>query len=106
MTRLADHFADCLDETVNLNQSRIDQLDARLASVERFLTEHAHKTIIKPLANHDFDVDVLVPMVEQTEIESRDYADGSCVLSLVREGASEARPPRGDGPGRSLRPDC
>jgi hypothetical protein len=88
--RLTGHFDELLTATVNLNQSRIDILDGRLAAVGKFLDEqesfsalvadelipqgsYAHKTIIKPVAGHDFDVDVLLPMTVQTGFEPRDY---------------------------------
>ena len=91
MSRLTDHFTNFLDEVVNLNQSRLDILDQRLATIESFLAEHAdfaslmssdelipqgsyaHKTIIKPLPGHDFDVDALVPMREQFAAAPCDY---------------------------------
>ena len=88
--KLESHFEEFLTGTVNLNQSRIDTLDARLDAVESFLNSHetfgdlvaedlipqgsyAHKTIIKPVAGHDFDVDVLVPMHTQADFEPSDY---------------------------------
>jgi Second Messenger Oligonucleotide or Dinucleotide Synthetase domain len=91
MAKLTDHFTNFLDEVVNLNQSRLDILDQRLETIESFLTNHddfasllssdelipqgsyAQKTIIKPLAGHEFDVDALVPMHEDSEAEPRDY---------------------------------
>lgn len=88
--KLESHFDQFLTDTVNLNQSRIDALDSRLQAVESFLNEHeafselvaedlipqgsyAHKTIIKPVAGHDFDVDVLVPMHTQADFQPSDY---------------------------------
>jgi hypothetical protein len=88
--KLEAHFDQLLTGTVNLNQSRIDTLDARLETVEGFLSGHetfsellaedlmpqgsyAHKTTIKPVAGHDFDVDVLVPMYTRATFEPRDY---------------------------------
>jgi hypothetical protein len=88
--KLESHFEEFLTGTVNLNQSRIDILDARLQAVESFLNGHetfseliaedlipqgsyAHKTIIKPVAGHDFDVDVLVPTHTREDFEPSDY---------------------------------
>lgn len=88
--RLVLYFDEFLSDTVNLNQSRIDTLDSRLAAVGTFLDQHedlsglvadelipqgsyAHKTIIKPVAGHDFDVDVLLPMYAREELQPRDY---------------------------------
>jgi hypothetical protein len=91
MAKLTDHFTNFLDEVVNLNQSRLDTLDHRLETIENFLSSHsdfgpvmssddlipqgsyAHKTIIKPLPGHEFDVDALVPMHEQFDAEPCDY---------------------------------
>jgi len=74
---------------VNLNQSRIDQLDDRVTAITNFLQgangfgEHAEdvipqgsyaqKTIIKPVGAHEFDADVLLQMTQQDDWEPRDY---------------------------------
>ncbi len=88
--KLPAHFDHFLASEVNLNQSRIDTIDARLAAVQAFLGQHAdlgamlagdlipqgsfaQKTIIKPLPGHDFDVDVLLPMHVQDGFEALDY---------------------------------
>ncbi len=88
--KLASHFDEFLAGTVNLNQSRIDILYSRLGAVESFLNGHetfselvaedlmaqgsyAHKTIIKPVAGHDFDVDVLLPMHTRSDLQPSDY---------------------------------
>jgi hypothetical protein len=91
MAKLTDHFTNFLDEVVNLNQSRLDVLDQRLETIEGFLVNDAdfgplmssdelipqgsfaQKTIIKPLPGHEFDVDALVPLLEQSGAEPRDY---------------------------------
>ncbi len=68
------YFKDFLDNTVNLNQSRIDDLNDRVDAVTNFLKtnldgyrkysqqgSYAHRTIIKPVQNNDeFDADILV----------------------------------------------
>ena len=68
-------FNTFLADTVNLNQSRIDQLESRVGTISEFLrgSEYkprirrftpqgswAHKTIIKPPGEKDFDADLLV----------------------------------------------
>lgn len=68
-------FNTFLADTVNLNQSRIDQLESRVETISEFLrgSEYkprirrftpqgswAHKTIIKPPGEKDFDADLLV----------------------------------------------
>lgn len=74
---------------VNLNQSRIDQLDDRVTAIRNFLQgangfgreaedviaqgSYAQKTIIKPIGAHEFDADVLLQMTEQDGWEPRDY---------------------------------
>lgn len=89
--KLTAYFKHFLTQTVNLNQSRIDQLDARVLAVGNFLQgangfgaaaedliaqgSYAHKTIIKPVGNHEFDADVLLPMAEQDDWEPKDYVD-------------------------------
>jgi hypothetical protein len=91
MSKLTSHLTNFLDSTVNLNQSRLDTLDQRLGTIESFLTGHAdfaalmssdelipqgsyaHKTIIKPLPGHEYDVDALVAMHEQADAEPCDY---------------------------------
>lgn len=74
---------------VNLNQSRIDQLDDRLGAISSFLQgtnaygseakeiipqgSYAQKTIIKPVGAHEFDADVLLHIAEQDTWEPKDY---------------------------------
>ena len=74
---------------VNLNQSRIDQLDDRVTAITSFLQgangfgadaedvipqgSYAQKTIIKPVGAHEFDADALLQMTEQDGWEPRDY---------------------------------
>lgn len=72
--KLTEHFKDFLENTVNLNQSRIDQLEQRVETIESFLRRSdyaprifrfsaqgswAHRTIIKPPKERDFDADLL-----------------------------------------------
>lgn len=76
-------------EQVNLNQSRIDQLDDRVTAITNFLQgetgfgsdaedvipqgSYAQKTILKPVGAHEFDADVLLQMTEQDDWEPCDY---------------------------------
>lgn len=76
-----------LENTVNLNQSRIDDLDSRVTAITTYLDgqfatdfvevipqgSYAHRTIIKPVKGRDFDADVLFQIVEQPDWEPKDY---------------------------------
>lgn len=89
--KLLAYFKDFLEGTVNLNQSRIDQLDARVEAISNCLRadaelgqlvedvipqgSYAHKTIIKPLPDHEFDADILLQLVEQPGWEPKDYTN-------------------------------
>jgi hypothetical protein len=88
MKLIAYHEA-FLKNTVNLNRSRLDQLDTRVSRIVSALKEDdevgdilvghipqgswAHNTIIKPLNNHEFDADILVELEEQANWSERDY---------------------------------
>lgn len=76
----ANYFADFLKEEVDLNQSRLNTLDQRVAVVTNLLKKskltgyrkyspqgsYAHKTIIKPVARNDeFDADILIFIKDQ-----------------------------------------
>ncbi len=89
--KLLAYFKDFLEGTVNLNQARIDQLDARVDAISNALRadaelgqlildvipqgSYAHKTIIKPLPDHEFDADVLLQLTEQSGWEPKDYTE-------------------------------
>ncbi len=91
--KLDGRFRSFLEKTVNLNQSRIDTLNSRVATIKgvirgseyeprirRFSEQGswAHKTIIKPPgSNTEFDADLVVYIDEVVEWEARDY-----ILSL------------------------
>lgn len=75
MMKMISQFNSFLSDTVNLNQTRFDQLESSIEAVKRFLsnsewTPHvvryaahgswAHRTIIKPLEGAAFDADLLV----------------------------------------------
>lgn len=81
--KLLAYFDSFLKETVNLNQRRLDLLDARVESIvvefgidavmgamlEGQIPQGswAHRTIIKPLPGHEFDADFLLHLTEQDE---------------------------------------
>jgi hypothetical protein len=87
--RLHDYFADFLTNTVNLSQTRLDTLEARVAAVEKALLadsqlgsalgelipqgSFAHRTIINPVSDHEYDADVLLPFELQDGWEPKDY---------------------------------
>jgi hypothetical protein len=89
--KLLSYFKSFLEDTVNLNQARIDQLDARVEAISNCLRadadlgplvmdvipqgSYAHKTIIKPLPGHEFDADILLQLEEQSDWEPRDYVE-------------------------------
>lgn len=87
--KLTNYFEAFLEDTVNLNQSRLDILDQRVAAIVRALEddaelgkrvqEHipqgswAHRTIIRPLNNHEFDADILLRLEEVPEWTEQQY---------------------------------
>ncbi|MFN3627832.1 MAG: SMODS domain-containing nucleotidyltransferase [Parvibaculum sp.] len=73
--KLTSDFKNFLNDTVNLNQTRIDLLSARVDTIKEFLTgsdwdpqilkfieqgSWAHDTIIRPVDKGEFDADLLV----------------------------------------------
>lgn len=79
--KLVEHFDTFLKDVVNLNQARIDVLEARVGTIEEFLSNSdfvpriwrysrqgswAVETIIKPPNGNDFDADELI-IIEQVE---------------------------------------
>jgi len=91
--KLIGYFSSFLTNEVNLNQSRLDQLDDRVGAVTGFLQngEHdladhfiqtipqgsyAHRTIIKPVqANDEFDADLLLELDEVVGWSPGDYVE-------------------------------
>lgn len=90
MTARVREFNAFLRDHVNLNQTRVDTLQARVSSLDAFLADDsvladlvaddvipqgsfAHKTIIRPYTGNDFDADVLLPMDEQTGWAPKKY---------------------------------
>lgn len=92
--KLNSYFKHFLENTVNLNQSRIDSLDTRVDAITNYLGQepklgpivndviaqgsYAHKTIIKPVNGKEFDADVLLHVDEQPDWEPRDYVNELC----------------------------
>lgn len=89
--KLIGYFKAFLDNTVDLNQTRLDLLDTRVISIVNVLEndtelgdqvrEHipqgswAHRTIIKPLNNHEFDADILLRLDQVPEWTEQQYLD-------------------------------
>lgn len=90
MTARVREFNAFLRDYVNLNQTRVNTLQSRVSSLDKFLSEDstisdlvvddiipqgsfAHKTILRPYTGNDFDADVLLPMEEQDEWEPKKY---------------------------------
>lgn len=86
--KLIDHFRTFLKDTVNLNATRVQNLEKSITSLESFIKNStwepefvgfeahgswAHKTIIKPLNDRPFDADVLVNIKEVSGWEPGDY---------------------------------
>lgn len=81
--RLVTYFDAFLNDTVNINRSRLIQLDDRVDAIYGALAEDdtfgaylrdkipqgswPHRTIIKPLPRHEFDADVLLLLDENPE---------------------------------------
>jgi len=81
--QLADHFDVLLKETVNLSSSSLERLDSRVDAIYRALSgdeelgpyvqdkipqgSWAHRTIIKPVGDNEFDADVMLLMEENSE---------------------------------------
>lgn len=79
--KLHDHFAGLLQNVVNINPHRLQRLDDHVGALSGHLREDsqlsaiiagfsrqgswAHRTIIKPLPDQEFDADVLVKMKKQ-----------------------------------------
>lgn len=73
--KLVADFKRFLDDTVNLNETRLSLLDSRVTAIKNFIRESnwepsilsfieqgswAHKTIIRPVDGGEFDADILV----------------------------------------------
>lgn len=81
--QLADHFNILLKDTVNLSQGKLDLLNDRVGAVYKALKADeqigslilgktpqgswAHKTIINPVGNNEFDADFMLDMSENPD---------------------------------------
>lgn len=89
--KLLNHFKVFLEDNVDLNQTRIDQLTDSIEAVKAAIREcdwepkifqfssqgsWAHKTIIKPLPDKEFDADLLAFVHPVSGWEAKDYVDG------------------------------
>jgi hypothetical protein len=83
-------FNSFFSDTVNLNQTRFNQLNNSVAAIQKYISNStwqpnihsylaqgswAHKTIIKPLPGKPFDADYLVYVEPVDEWEAKDYID-------------------------------
>lgn len=88
--KLVKHFNDFLQEQVNLNKTRIEQLERHVDSIQSFLKNSgygavirsyssqgswAHKTIIKPLPGKEFDADLVMFVDPVDGWTPKDYVD-------------------------------
>jgi hypothetical protein len=81
--QLADHFNVLLKDTVNLSQPKLDQLETRVESIYEALKADdqigsliigkspqgswAHRTIINPVGDNEFDADFMLNMKENPD---------------------------------------
>jgi len=81
--KLHSYFKNFLDNTVNLDDARIEKLNKRVDAISSFLRGHevfgeffidviaqgsyAQRTIIKPVGTREYDVDVLLSMKEHPD---------------------------------------
>ena len=88
--KLIEQFTTFLDEEVNLNQTRVDQLDSSVEAVQRAIKASswgakivefrghgswAHGTIIKPVSGDEFDADLLAIVEPVTGWTAAEYID-------------------------------
>jgi hypothetical protein len=87
--KLLDYFDAFMVNTVNLDEPRLDELQAQVESIvaavglDEVVGEHlkghirtgswAHRTIIKPVRNKDFDADILLHLEEVEEWDPERY---------------------------------
>ena len=86
--KLVDEFNEFLSNHVNINQSRLDDLNDRVLAVTTHLSRHldhfekverqgsyALRTIIKPIGTKEYDADILLFMKYQPDMKPSDYID-------------------------------
>jgi hypothetical protein len=105
--KLIEYFRAFLEDIVNLNQSRLDDLDERVPRITAALEADknigsdildsipqgswAHRTIIRPKPAHEFDADFLIQIAERREWKDdpRKYAnaiwDALCDSSIYKD---------------------
>jgi Second Messenger Oligonucleotide or Dinucleotide Synthetase domain len=87
--KLHSYFKNFLDDTVNLDDARIEKLNKRVDAMSSFLRGHeafgeffidviaqgsyAQRTIIKPVGTREYDVDVLLSMKEHPDRTPAQY---------------------------------
>ena len=87
--KLHSNFKNFLDNTVNLDDGRIEKLNKRVDAISSFLQSHAvfgefyidviaqgsyaQRTIIKPVGNREYDADVLLSMKQHPDWTSAQY---------------------------------
>ncbi|PWB95169.1 SMODS domain-containing nucleotidyltransferase [Methylosinus sporium] len=86
--KLIEHFNDFLRDEVNLNTTRLGLLEDSIDAVKKFIRESswspqirefapqgswAHKTIIKPLPDKEYDADLLVYVEPVDDWKASDY---------------------------------
>jgi hypothetical protein len=87
--KFTKHFSKFLQDCVNLNQTRLDELDGHVKALHDYLDGHtdfgdilidmipqgswAHKTIVKPKPDKEFDADVLLEIEKPEAWEPADY---------------------------------
>ena len=86
----SDLFSDFLRDTVDLNQTRVSNLEKSTEAIQNFVDDSAwepeidnwmaqgswaHKTIIKPVDQGEFDADLLVFIHPVVGWEAKDYID-------------------------------
>jgi hypothetical protein len=88
--KLIEHFDSFLHDTVNLNQGRIDRLEEHVKAIQGFLRESdygtnivrfspqgswAHRTIIKPQKDKEFDADLVMFVDRHHAWSAKDYVN-------------------------------
>lgn len=89
--KLVNHFSDFLNNVVNIDDNRLEILDKRVGNISDYLAgapmigdaymdvipqgSMAHRTIIRPLNNHEFDADILLHLVPQENWMPKDYVE-------------------------------
>jgi hypothetical protein len=99
-----DRFRAFLHKTVNLNQSRLDDLEQRVTAIMNCLRKDssfgprvktylrqgswAHRTIIKPLPGDEFDADILLHLEDDREYKDNPRAYINLLYQALRRSAT------------------